>query len=107
VFDILYFLLPEIKGQALADFIEEFTGYSKPLLSFDPQDPGPSHMSKKFPIWKAFIDGVSNRGDLGAGIVFISPTNKSLNKQFNSSSRPLIMTQSMKQCLERWTSPEQ
>ena len=67
-FDIEFVLRPEIKGQALADFIAEFT---------TPEDKRPEEAlvvpTTKIPKWGLYIDGSSNEGGSGAGLIQVSP----------------------------------
>ena len=61
-------LLPAIKGQALADFIAEFT---------TPKDKQPEEATvvptTKTPKWGLYMDGSSNEGGSGAGLILVSP----------------------------------
>ena len=58
---------PAIKGQALADFIAEFTtlGEKRP-------DETPIAPTIELPTWKLFVDGSSNESGFGAGLILIS-----------------------------------
>ena len=64
-FDILYQPRTAIKGQALADFIAEFTFPSEE--DRDGQNEPPK--------WKLFVDGSSNENGSGAGLMLVSPEN--------------------------------
>ena len=67
-FNIKFIPRPAIKGQALADFIAEFTAPKDKRPEEVPQDP-----TSKLPKWKLYVDGSSNEGGLGAGLILISP----------------------------------
>ncbi|KAK6139045.1 hypothetical protein DH2020_027212 [Rehmannia glutinosa] len=62
-FDIIYEPRTAIKGQALADFVAEFTP-SIQLEVMEDQE------------WKLFVDGSSTAGRAGGGIVIIDPNEK-------------------------------
>ena len=59
---------PEIKWQALAYFIAEFT---------TPKDKQPEEapvvLIAKIPKWRLYVDGSSNEGGSGAGLILVSP----------------------------------
>ncbi|XP_052193952.1 uncharacterized protein LOC127802277 [Diospyros lotus] len=61
-FDLEYKPRTAIKGQALADFIAEFTG---PAQVGEEASEGPS--------WELYVDGSSNDQGTGAGVLLISP----------------------------------
>ncbi|PON44644.1 Ribonuclease H, partial [Parasponia andersonii] len=67
-FDINFQPRTAIKGQALADFIVEFT-YDVDLPTRVLEKPA-SDTSK---LWRLYVDGSSNENRAGAGIVLISP----------------------------------
>ena len=58
-----------IKGQALADFIAEFT-----FPSEEDRDG-----QKEPPKWKFFMDGSLNKCGSGAGLMLVSPENHRIN----------------------------
>ena len=66
-FDIEFIPQPAIKGQALADFIAEFTA---------PDDKRPEEVlitpTTKLPKWELYMDGSSNKGGSGAGLILVS-----------------------------------
>ena len=57
-----------IKGQALADFIDEFS--HKPDKRLE-EDPSPS--TAQVPKWGLYVDGSSNDGGSGASLILVSP----------------------------------
>ncbi|XP_022870105.1 uncharacterized protein LOC111389415 [Olea europaea var. sylvestris] len=59
-----------IKGQALADFVAEFTKAPKMEATMEPAEP---------PTWKLFVDGSSGEAGTGAGIVLESSEGHKLN----------------------------
>ncbi|XP_062086113.1 uncharacterized protein LOC133792214 [Humulus lupulus] len=69
-----------IKGQALDDFIMECTGITE---DDDPVDP-------VAPLWKVFVDRTSNKNEVGAEIILISPQGHQLQSalhfQFDASN---------------------
>jgi hypothetical protein len=65
-FDIEYLPRTAIKGQALADFLVEFTNF-----------PDPNKVSKKN-LWVIYVDGSSTASRSGVGIVMITPRGKEL-----------------------------
>ncbi|KAI5344786.1 hypothetical protein L3X38_012663 [Prunus dulcis] len=82
-FDIHYKPRPTTRGQAVADFLSEFT---KPQASAATQlitkpnlPPSQDHNASKGtfdltqPLWTLFVDGSSNAQGCGAGLVLISP----------------------------------
>ena len=66
-FDIKFVPRPAIKGQALVDFIVEFT---------TPEDKRPKEApmipTKKIPKWGLYVNGSSNEGGSGAGLILVS-----------------------------------
>ena len=73
-FEIEFRALPAIKGQALAYFIAEFS--SEPGNRPE-EDPSPS--TPQVPKWGLYVDGSSNDGGLGAGLILISPEGYRMN----------------------------
>ncbi|KAI5327731.1 hypothetical protein L3X38_027127 [Prunus dulcis] len=82
-FDIHYKPRPAMRGQAVADFLSEFT---EPQASAATQlitepNPSPSHdqtpttntLDLTQPLWTLFVDGSSNAQGCGAGLVLVSP----------------------------------
>ncbi|VVA40103.1 PREDICTED: rve domain-containing, partial [Prunus dulcis] len=82
-FDIHYKPRPAMRGQAVADFLSEFT---EPQASAAPQlitEPNPSPSQDQTPtkntldltqpLWTLFVDGSSNAQGCGAGLVLVSP----------------------------------
>ncbi|KAI5323426.1 hypothetical protein L3X38_032498 [Prunus dulcis] len=82
-FDIHYKPRPAIRGQAVADFLSEFTEpqastatqlITKPNFSpSQDQTPSFSTLDLTQPIWTLFVDGSSNAQGCGAGLVLVSP----------------------------------
>lgn len=78
-FDIEYIPRTAVKMQALADFVAEFTGASgsAPECSEKAVDaPVEDSLATSSPSsggWKLIVDGSSNSGGSGAGLVLISP----------------------------------
>ena len=71
-FDIEFMPRPAIKGQVLADFITEFTTpVAKRLVEKRPED-APTFPTAKIPKWGMYVDGSSNEGGLGAGLILVS-----------------------------------
>ncbi|KAI5342892.1 hypothetical protein L3X38_010768 [Prunus dulcis] len=82
-FDIHYKPRPAMRGQAVADFLSEFT---EPQASAATQlitEPNPSPSQDQTPttntldltqpLWTLFVDGSSNAQGCGAGLVLVSP----------------------------------
>ena len=67
-FDNKFVPRPTIKGQALADFIAEFTTPVEKRLEEAPTIP-----TTKIPKWGLYVDGSSNGGGSGAGLILVSP----------------------------------
>jgi len=87
-FFIIYKSRTSVKGQAVADFIVEFT-YDEVLILEPPEllppaDPSTSsvvtsmNLIPEIPIWVLHADGASNLQGSGAGLVFITPEVKTL-----------------------------
>ncbi|XP_034212942.1 uncharacterized protein LOC117625504 [Prunus dulcis] len=82
-FDIHYKPRPAIRGQAVADFLSEFTEHqasaatqliTEPNLSLSQdQTPSKSTLDLTQPLWTLFVDGSSNAQGCGAGLVLVSP----------------------------------
>ncbi|CAL9019077.1 unnamed protein product [Prunus brigantina] len=82
-FDIHYKPRPATKGQAVADFISEFTEPSTVASSQITIEPTPTssqiHVAGNGtanltqPLWTLYVDGSSNAQGCGAGLVLISP----------------------------------
>lgn len=89
-FSVEYCPQTAIKGEALADFIAEFT-YQ---LSDDDLPVVPTAVAT--PTWTLYVDDSSNHMGSGAGIVFISPKNHRLHMAYGLPSRPLTMKLNMK-----------
>ncbi|KAI5323743.1 hypothetical protein L3X38_032815 [Prunus dulcis] len=82
-FDIHYKPHPAMRGQAVADFLSEFTKPQasaatqlitepNPSLSQD-QTPTTNTLDLTQPLWTLFVDGSSNAQGCGAGLVLVSP----------------------------------
>ncbi|XP_034218889.1 uncharacterized protein LOC117630253 [Prunus dulcis] len=82
-FDIHYKPRPAMRGQAVADFLSEFTEPQasaatqlitepNPSLSQD-QTPTKNTLDLTQPLWTLFVDGSSNAQGCGAGLVLVSP----------------------------------
>ncbi|XP_022856703.1 uncharacterized protein LOC111377807 [Olea europaea var. sylvestris] len=69
-FDLTFRPRHAIKGQALADFMVEFTKAPEMEALMEPAEP---------PAWKLFVDGSSGEAGAGAGIVLESPEGHLLN----------------------------
>lgn len=67
-FDIQYHPRTVIKGQALADFVAEFT---EPIIH-ESINTRPSGKAEA-PSWRLYVDGSSNDQHSGEGIILISP----------------------------------
>ena len=63
-FDIIYKLRTMIKGQVLADFINEFTS-TEPIET--------AQLASDLPIWRLYVDGAANAQGSGAGLILTSP----------------------------------
>ncbi|KAI5339769.1 hypothetical protein L3X38_019041 [Prunus dulcis] len=82
-FDIHYKPSPAIRGQAVADFLFEFTEPQAPaatqlitepnLSPCQDQTPSKSTLDLTQPLWTLFVDGSSNAQGCGAGLVLVSP----------------------------------
>ncbi|XP_022881099.1 uncharacterized protein LOC111398433 [Olea europaea var. sylvestris] len=72
-FDLLSQPRHAIKGQALADFVVEFTKTPEMEAIMEPVEP---------PTWKLFVDGSSREAGSGAGIILESPEGHKLNSAF-------------------------
>ncbi|KAI5327752.1 hypothetical protein L3X38_027148 [Prunus dulcis] len=88
-FDIHYKPRPAMRGQAVADFLSEFT---EPQASAATQlitEPNPSPSQDQTPtentldltqpLWTLFVDGSSNAQGCGAGLVLVSPDKVTLD----------------------------
>ena len=67
-FDIKFVPWLAIKGQALADFIVEFTTPEDKRPKEEPVVP-----MTKIPKWGLYVDGSSNEGGSGGGRILVSP----------------------------------
>ena len=71
-----------IKGQALADFVAEFS-YA-PDMGRAETDLNDNELTRKRkvdptgPIWELYVDGASNARGAGAGIILINPDGEKL-----------------------------
>ncbi|KAI5339814.1 hypothetical protein L3X38_019086 [Prunus dulcis] len=82
-FDIHYKPRPAMRGQAVADFLSEFTEPQAPAATQLITEPNPSLSQDQTPtkntldltqpLWTLFVDGSSNAQGCGAGIVLVSP----------------------------------
>ncbi|KAI5344469.1 hypothetical protein L3X38_012346 [Prunus dulcis] len=82
-FDIHYKPRPATRGQAVADFLSEFTepqaSAATQLITKPNLPPSQDHTASKGtfdltqPLWTLFVDGSSNAQGCGAGLVLISP----------------------------------
>ena len=74
-FDIIYKPRSTIKGQALADFVAEFTyNESIYLLNHHQRIESNAHPPEpSVPTWELYVDGSSNMKGSGAGLVLITP----------------------------------
>ncbi|XP_008231833.1 PREDICTED: uncharacterized protein LOC103331001 [Prunus mume] len=99
-FDIHYKPRPATKGQAVADFISEFTephAVASPQITMEPTPtPSQAHIASNGtldltqPLWTLYVDGSSNAQGCGAGLVLISPDKTvleyALRFQFHASN---------------------
>ncbi|XP_068319798.1 uncharacterized protein [Pyrus communis] len=75
-FDIFYHPKPVENGQAIADFIAEFT---YPVdISLTPEavassSPEAQKVEPTLPVWTIYVDGSSNQQGCGAGLVLTTP----------------------------------
>ncbi|XP_022889049.1 uncharacterized protein LOC111404482 [Olea europaea var. sylvestris] len=69
-FDLVFKAGAALKGQALADFVAEFTNLPEVDEIIEPIDP---------PTWNLFVDGSAGDAGSGAGVVLISPEGHKLN----------------------------
>ena len=67
-FDIEFMPQLAIKGKALFDFIAEFTTPKEKRPEEAPTIP-----IEKIPKWGLYVDGSSNKGGSGAGLILVSP----------------------------------
>ncbi|KAL5583578.1 hypothetical protein UlMin_016020 [Ulmus minor] len=74
-FDIEYKPRTSIKGQAVADFISEFTRSDSVLTR---ENPGEDSWTN--PVWKLFVDGSTNQEGSGIRIVLESPKQENVFK---------------------------
>ncbi|XP_024024509.1 uncharacterized protein LOC112092474 [Morus notabilis] len=72
-FNIDYKPRVAIKGQALADFFAEFTGFPNEAGAVDGPPPPPPPGPPSPPRWKLYVDGSSNDNGSGAGLVLHTP----------------------------------
>ncbi|KAI5328097.1 hypothetical protein L3X38_027493 [Prunus dulcis] len=82
-FDIHYKPRPAMRGQAIADFLSEFTesqASAATQLIIEPnpspnqdQTPTENTLDLTQPLWTLFVDGSSNAQGCGAGLVLVSP----------------------------------
>ncbi|KAI5333676.1 hypothetical protein L3X38_023808 [Prunus dulcis] len=82
-FDIHYKPRPAMRGQAVADFLSEFTEPQAPAATQLITEPNPSPSQDQTPttntldltqpLWTLFVDGSSNTQGCGAGLVLVSP----------------------------------
>lgn len=69
-FDIVYKIRTAVKGQALTDFVAEFTPVPEVEEEMEPVEP---------PTWNLYVDGSSGESGSDAGVVLISPEGHKLN----------------------------
>ncbi|XP_022864755.1 uncharacterized protein LOC111384672 [Olea europaea var. sylvestris] len=69
-FDIVFTTRASIKGQALANFVAEFTNVSEVEEVMEPVEP---------PTWNLFVDGLAGETGLEVGVVLVSPEGHKLN----------------------------
>ena len=94
-FDIEYIPHTAVKAQALADFVAEFTGAPEPTPEYSKKavEPVEANLAASSPsseMWKLFVDGSSNSGGSGAGLVLVSSnqykTSQALRFNFKASN---------------------
>ena len=71
-FKVLCRLRAAIKGQALADFLIEFTYLEEPVEQ-PPQPDLPPELQGSIPTWVLHIDESSTRQGSGADVILITP----------------------------------
>ena len=88
-FDIEYKPRNVMKGQALADFILEFTlqfeGDDKALISPHALDEIKQIKENDAPWWTLYIDGAANSEGAGVGVVLMSPEGHKLSSAIHFS----------------------
>ena len=85
-FDIKFIPRPTIKGQALVDFIVEFTTTAKK----QPQE-ALTIPTAKIPKWGLYVDEFSNEEGSGAGLIFVHPDGHQMHYTGSGSKPPTIM----------------
>ena len=70
-FEVIYRPRTAIKGQALADFVVEFT-YPSETERAEPVTLTPN-LQETIPTWVLYVDGSSNSQGSGAGIILTTP----------------------------------
>ncbi|XP_070055088.1 uncharacterized protein [Nicotiana tomentosiformis] len=80
-FDILYILQKAIKGQALADFLENHLIPDDWELTNELPDENAMVIEVQ-PPWKMFFDGAAHRGGAGTGVVFLTSQGEVLPYSF-------------------------
>ena len=92
-FDIEYKPRNVVKGQALADFILEFSlqyeGDDKALMSTPPIKEIKLHKENDAPGWTLHIDGAANNEGAGAGVVLLSSEGHKLNSAIHFSFKAI------------------
>ena len=71
-FEVLYRPRTAIKGQALVDFIAEFTYLEDLTEEVEPPNLSPDLLGS-LPAWTLYVDRSSNSQGSGAGIILIMP----------------------------------
>ncbi|KAM2349237.1 hypothetical protein ACFX1X_012766 [Malus domestica] len=98
-FDISYQSKPAEKGQAVADFIDDFT-YPVDIVSTPKKVVSLPSKAQKIeptaPAWSLYVDGSSNQQGCGAGLVLTTLTKWRWSMLFVSNSRRRTMRPNMK-----------
>ena len=71
-FEVLYRPRTTIKGQALADFLIEFT-YPEELIEEPPLPDLPPELPESIPTWVLHVDGSFNNQGSGTGVILTTP----------------------------------
>ena len=82
-FDIKYLPQTAIKGQVLADLEVEFTEGAEGSRAEEDGIPGMEVLlvsTPYLPLWKLYMDGVTNQKSFGIGIVLVSPKKITMEK---------------------------
>ena len=84
-----------IKGQAIADFLAEFT-YSEDQVEEVTPISLPTDLKREVLTWVLYMDGSSNKQGSGAGIILTTPDGIQLEYALRFGSQPPITRLSTK-----------